>query len=199
MISIKVIPGHIRKNWLARQSPPTIEFASLKMSGFFDVSDVQDRLRADHNLQIEICSALETIADLLPQPVPFETANRLRTLLNPSWDHHVSFHERAVFPVLRRYHSCALDLCAELERLELEHTTIACAGHELAEQLEDIAEGSDSNPDMLGYMLRGVFAERRRHIEFEQRLLTVSLPVTLAPADRACFQQWWANQNWPVY
>jgi hypothetical protein len=169
-----------------------------KMKYSFEVSDVQARVDADHELQFEICSTLELIADKLPGPVPLETARRLRTILNPTWNSHVSFHEHALFPVLRRCHDGAGDLFDQLKQLELEHATIASAGHELIEQLGSIIKGEEPNPEMLGYMLRGVFAERRRHLQFEQRLLATSLPATLKPIDREYLRNWWSNHNWLV-
>ena len=67
-----------------------------------------------------------------------------------------------------------------MQQLEAEHAADESFAHELADELQLLADtGLVRNAEMLGYMLRGFFEHQRRHIEWENRVL---LPLARADA-----------------
>ena len=168
------------------------------MRGHPGAEDLLARVNADHSLQFEICATLERLADSLPRPIDRNFASRLISAIGPTWSAHVGFQDAVVFPILRRCHACSHSAIAKLDRFEAEHTSITGTAHEIAEQLELVANGSPINADMLGYMLRGAFQDGRRHLDGEQEFFSATIPKTLAPADRGLFETWLSARAWPA-
>lgn len=128
-----------------------------------------------HLAQIELCDALERIADGLPD----EVDRRLCAWASASLKFEVPLHHRdedeALFPQLRRRAWPSDGMDAILDRLSAEHNSDTDLGAEIVEWLDQLSEGKRlGNPDMVGYMLRGFFESYRRHINWENTLV---LPV----------------------
>jgi hemerythrin-like domain-containing protein len=168
------------------------------MKRIVDVGDAFERIGADCTLQTEICLALESLADSLPGSINTDLASRLPTILNSSWTEHVGFQEAVIFPILKRHHAHSQSLADQIAQLEIEHGTIGDSGQEISEQLELALEGAEPNADMIGYMLRSAFHDRRRHIEIEHHLFATMLPAMLAPVDRDLLSGWLSGHAWPL-
>jgi hemerythrin-like domain-containing protein len=168
------------------------------MKRIVDVGDAFERISADCILQTEICLALESLADSLPNSINTDLASRLPTILNSSWSEHVGFQEDVIFPILKRHHAHSPTLVDQIAQLEIEHGTIGDSGQEITEQLELALEGAEPNADMFGYMLRSAFHDRRRHIEIEHRLFAAMLPAQLPPVDRDLLRRWLSSHAWPL-
>jgi hypothetical protein len=150
-------------------------------------------------LQLEICAALESLADSLPDVADLRLARALTGVLEPSWTEHVSFQEEALFPVLMKRHDHSKSLQTELERFQREHVKISDGNAELGEQIELLIGGEAPDPGMLGYLLRNIFESRRRHIDDEAALIEAFLPSLLTPADRVALEMWMATRKKPPF
>ena len=134
-----------------------------------------ERLVAEHRKQLELCDALELIADGLPCRIDEKLLRRATGMLSRGLVAHFRFEEEVLFPLLRRRGADDPSLIAALDQLESEHRRDADLSDELAEELETVRrKGKVRNVEMLGYMLRGYFEGQRRHIEWEN---TVVLPA----------------------
>jgi hemerythrin-like domain-containing protein len=147
-------------------------------------------IEEDHALQLELCDLLECLADGLPdfnRAIAHSAAAILREGLRP----HQRLEEDMLFPLLRRRAPEAWSLHAIMQQLEAEHATDDGLAHELADELQLLAEtGLLRNAEMLGYMLRGFFEQQRRHIEWENRVLLPLARRTLTKADLVELQDW---------
>jgi len=132
------------------------------------IADPIEQLEIDHALQLELCDVLEALADDLPDRVSPSLAEIAASILRKGFPGHMYVEEEYLFPLLRKRVSTDPSLEHVLRQLEHEHEDDEEFASELAEELESIALGRKvSNPDMLGYMLRGFFVSQRRHIEWE--------------------------------
>jgi hemerythrin-like domain-containing protein len=170
---------------------------ALLMRRLVEMSDALARINADSALQTEICSVLESLADRLPDTIDAELVRRLEPVLDASWAVHAGFQEEVIFPILKRCHASSKSLKIQINQLETEHVAIADAGLEIREQFQIALNGAELQADMFGYMLRGAFQERRRHLDSEQRLFSTRLPTTLAPVDRDLLRSWLSSHAWP--
>lgn len=144
----------------------------------------------DHALQLELCDLLELIADSLPRFDPV-IAGSAASLLRRGLEPHQRLEEDMLFPLLRRRAAGDSQLHAVVQLLEAEHASDAGAAHELADELQAVADtGLMRNADMLGYMLRGVFERLRRHIGWENGVLLPLARRALTPDDLVEFQHW---------
>lgn len=115
---------------------------------------------------------LERIADGLPDDVDRRLCSRAATNLQYDIPLHHRDEEEALFPQLRLRVEAADGLGEILDRLAAEHAADTEHGAEIAEWLEQLADGRRlANPDMVGYMLRGFFEGYRRHIHWENTLV----------------------------
>ena len=167
------------------------------MKRLVGVDDALARINADGVLQTEICAALESLADGLPDSLDADLTARLAPILNSSWSEHVSLQEDAIFPILKRCHAGSDALILQIEQLEIEHGMIADSNREITEQFDLALQGIEPSIDMLGYMLRGAFLDRRRHLDCERRVFATMLPATLAPVDREVLLRWLSSHAWP--
>lgn len=129
-------------------------------------------LRANHDLKLSLCDALETIADGLPDQVDMQTCLTLSRCLLPALRKAQAMEEGELFPLLLRLSGDHPALCASVERLRTEHCEDECFAEEIAAMLEECAShGQPHNPEAAGYMLRGFFSSIRRHVAFERECL----------------------------
>ena len=125
-----------------------------------------------HAMQQELCDVLERIADGLPDDVDRRLCARAAASLQYEIPLHHRDEEEALFPQLRLRVEPSDDLGDILDRLAAEHAADTDLGAEIAEWLEQLAEGKRlANPDMVGYMLRAFFESYRRHIHWENTLV----------------------------
>ncbi len=150
-------------------------------------------------LQLEICTALESLADNLPNVVDLRLARALVGVLEPSWTEHVSFQDEVLFPILIRRHDATRGVAATLETLRREHDEMRDRHTEVIEQICLLIVGEQPNPDMLGYLLRGVFEGHRRHIEGETVFLDATLPSLLTDDDHEALESWHAARPEPPF
>jgi len=146
--------------------------------------DPLDRLASEHAVQLELCDALEFIADGLPHHVDRGLVREVIPLLTRGLAGHFDFEEQALFPVLRKRGAAEIPLIAALNQLEAEHTRDEDGAIELADELQALAEqGQARNPEMVGYMLRGYFESQRRHIKWENAVVLPAARRILSAAD----------------
>lgn len=131
-----------------------------------------DRIVAEHKLQLELCDALEFIADGLPDSVDRRLVRQVTAILERGLSPHFRVEEQFLFPMLRRLGARDPSLLAALDQLELEHLRDDDISSELLDELQILAEtGQVRNADMLGYMLRFFFEGQRRHIAWENSVV----------------------------
>jgi len=122
--------------------------------------------------QWQLCETLETIADGLPTQFDPRAVGEVVVDLRGVFPIHVHIQEQVIFPLLRTQADGIDNVERLLEQCEQEHAVDHGLSLELAECLEDAAGARTvSNPDMLGYMLRGFFEGYRRHIAWERTVL----------------------------
>ena len=120
-------------------------------------SNPLDRLTAEHALQLELCDALELIADSLPARVPKTLLHHVTAVLSNGMDSHFSFEEDVLFPLLRQRGGGEASLSAALDQLESEHARDAGLCDELVEELSALLwRDEPRNVEMLAYMLRRI-------------------------------------------
>lgn len=129
-------------------------------------------LRANHDLKLSLCDALEAIADGLPDQLDSQACLTLSRCILPTLRKAQELEENEVFPLLMKLTLGNPQLSASLERLQREHCEDECYGEEIAALLEECAHnGQPANPESAGYMLRGFFNGLRRHVAFERECL----------------------------
>ena len=144
----------------------------------------------DHALQLELCDLLECLADGLPD-FDQTMARSAGAILRHGFKPHLQLEEDMLFPLLRRRAPEGAPLRAVMRQLQAEHAADESFAHELADELQLLADtGLVRNAEMLGYMLRGFFEHQRRHIEWENCVLLPLARQTLTPADLAELQDW---------
>ncbi|MBU1212400.1 MAG: hemerythrin domain-containing protein [Alphaproteobacteria bacterium] len=125
-------------------------------------------LEVDHVLKLELCDALERLADGLPNETDMALAKVAVTVLRRGLPEHIELEGRHLFPLLKRRLSGDEIFRPVLEQLEFEHEHDDAFAIEISEELERLAEaGKARNAEMLGYMLRGFFVSLRRHVCWE--------------------------------
>jgi len=122
-------------------------------------------MRRAHSEKLKVCGALEEIADGLPDNVDrLMCMSVASTLLSMLRNIH-RFEEDVVFPS----YAAATGDPQCVERLKAEHVEDECFADELTEVLMTIGHGAAvTNPEALGFMLRGFFETIRRHVAFER-------------------------------
>lgn len=118
-----------------------------------------------HAEKLELCVALEAIADDLPARVDRLKCLSIASTLVPLLRACHSLEEEEVFPafVAERGEERVI------ARLAAEHLEDDCAAEDLTEVLLAIGHGAPiGNPEAFGYMLRAFFEAVRRHIAFER-------------------------------
>lgn len=126
-----------------------------------------------HARMLEVCAALERLADDLPAHVDRLRCLMLANSLLPLIEACHRFEEQYVFPVFAISQRNAVIV----SRLKAEHMQDRCAAEDLSEALLAYGEGRPiANPEAFGYMLRALFDSMRRHIAFEQDCILTVLP-----------------------
>lgn len=148
-----------------------------------------DMIAIAHAVQVEMCDAMELIADGLPDEVDRRLCARVASCLEFDLPLHHHDEEHALFPLLRTRALPEDGLDVILERLVAEHSSDNDFASEIAEALEALGQGGrPQNPEMLGYMLRGFFERYRRHVQWETTLVMPLARLRLTPDDLAALQ-----------
>jgi hemerythrin-like domain-containing protein len=137
-------------------------------------------------MQVQLCNALERIADGLPDDVDRRLCAQAAAALQFDLPLHHQDEESGLFPLLKRRALLEDGIEGILERLAAEHAADTDFAAEIAECLDLLGQGGrHDNPDMVGYMLRGFFERYRRHIEWENALVLPLARERLGPGDLA--------------
>ncbi len=143
-----------------------------------------DMIAHAHALQVQMCDAMERIADGLPDDVDRRLCAQVASCLQFDLPLHHHDEEAGLFPILRERVLPEDSLGEILDRLASEHSSDTDFASEIAESLEHLGQGGRaSNPDMLGYMLRGFFERYRRHVHWENTLVMPVARLRLKPED----------------
>jgi hemerythrin-like domain-containing protein len=131
-----------------------------------------DIIAHEHELQSQLCSMLETVADTLPDNVDATLCRQILDMLRFEIPLHHRDEELGLFPLLEKRATASDNIHDVLGRLALEHATDESFASELTESLEVLSQGGKlPNPNMTGYMLRGFFESYRRHIHWENAVV----------------------------
>lgn len=134
--------------------------------------DPIDLIESDHRLQLELCNILELIADCLPSTVEGSVLEAAGSTLRDGFRAHMQFEDTVLFPLLKQRGAERPMLCSALDQLAHEHVTDEDFSQEVADALDGLQRsGRPTNPDMIGYMLRGFFLCQRRHVEWENAVV----------------------------
>jgi len=151
--------------------------------------DALDMIASAHAVQVQMCDAMERIADGLPDEVDRRLCAQVASCLAFDLPLHHHDEEVALFPLLRQRAQPEDGLDSILEWLAAEHSSDNDFASAIAEALESLAQGArPPNPEMLGYMLRGFFERYRRHIHWENTLVMPLARLRLTPEDLHALQ-----------
>lgn len=165
----------------------SVSAASERVSPF--ARNALDMIANAHAVQVQMCDAMERIADGLPDEVDRRLCAQVASCLQFDLPVHHHDEETALFPLLRRRARPEDGLDQILERLASEHESDNDFASEIAEALETLGQGGrPQNPEMLGYMLRGFFERYRRHIHWENTLVMPLARLRLTADDLAELQ-----------
>ena len=159
-------------------------------------TDLDQRLAADHVLQSEICRALESLADCLPDMTDMRLARAINSVLEPSWQAHQNLQEQVLFPIMRRRQGSP-ELEKAIHALQREHAQIGTLNKTLNGEIETWLETRELGE--VRPLLLSTLDARRRHFEQEEKAVA-SVPSTpFTTADRELMEDWLAEQPEPGF
>ena len=134
-----------------------------------DRDDMIALAKGAHAEMLRLCSTLEDVADSLPRGYDRVKCLRLASELVPLVRAIHRFEEETLFPAYIEAMRMQDRDSGSIARLLSEHVEDECFAGELTEALLDLGRGGPPpNPEALGFMLRGFFESKRRHIAFER-------------------------------
>ncbi|MBI2717609.1 MAG: hemerythrin domain-containing protein [Rhizobiales bacterium] len=143
-----------------------------------------DAIAHAHAVQMQVCDAMERIADGLPDEVDRRLAAHVASCLHYDLPLHHRDEDEGLFPLLRARAEAADAIDTILDRLVAEHDLDTDFADEIAEPLDLLARGVKvANAEMVGYMLRGFFERYRRHVRWEDTLVMPLARLRLTSAD----------------
>jgi len=150
--------------------------------------ELLDSIEKEHQAELNLCDMLEKIADNLLEPLDMEMTRSGIVTMRRCLKRHVELEEKYLYPVLTK-RLCPGDLAENLlEHIRFEHSSDESLAHDTADQLEQaLVSGRAANPEMLGYMLRGFFECRRRHIAWEDAIILPLARYRLSAKDFRTF------------
>lgn len=160
--------------------------------------DLARLLQGEAALHLGIADALELLADQLPGRIELDLVAALQNVLEPSWDEHLNCHEELIMPLIERAGLDGPDTLAEIALLDREHYQIAGVNDEVIEQLMRLASGERLNYETFGYILRGAFEGRRRHLDWETTFFGRVLFDGRAAISGDLLESWCAGHRRPV-
>lgn len=127
--------------------------------------------------QLELCGALEALADSLPLRMDTYAAMTLLEQLQATLHRCQRFEEAMVFPSLAARRP---ELAPTFDRLRAEHLEDQDQASDLRDAVEGfLARREPPKAEEIGYMLRGLFTSLRRHLAFDHDVI---LPLCRRPA-----------------
>ncbi|MCF7701633.1 hemerythrin domain-containing protein [Loktanella sp. M215] len=116
--------------------------------------------------QVDLCCALETLADALPSRVDTRAATLLAETLQETLHHCHQMEETFIFPALL---TSRPDMLSTITRLRAEHVE----DEEQACEVKDaimafVILQKRKDVEEFGYLLRGLFVALRRHLAFDR-------------------------------
>ncbi|MBX3532073.1 MAG: hemerythrin domain-containing protein [Rhizobiaceae bacterium] len=122
-----------------------------------------------HAEMMRLCSRLEDVADSLPARIDRMACLTIASEIEPLVRGIHRFEEEALFPAYTAILKAEGRDLGSVDRLMWEHVEDECFAAELAEVLCVLGRGGPAeNPEALGFMLRGFFESKRRHVAFER-------------------------------
>lgn len=122
-----------------------------------------------HAEMLRLCTQLEDVADSLPANIDRMACLTIASEIEPLVRGIHRFEEEALFPAYAAVLKAEGRDLGSVDRLMSEHVEDECFAAELAEALFDLGRGGTvDNPEALGFMLRGFFESKRRHVAFER-------------------------------
>lgn len=116
--------------------------------------------------QIDLCCALETLADALPSRVDTRAATLLAETLQETLHRCHQMEESFIFPALLAAHP---DMLSTITRLRAEHVEDEEQACEVKDAiLNFVILQKRKDVEEFGYLLRGLFVALRRHLAFDQ-------------------------------
>ena len=140
----------------------------------------------EHVIEERLCDLLEAMADALPEGVSPACAKSAVDYLQSRFPGHIALENEIVIPALKAARSIIPSLGHAIKQATQEHAADEDTAAELAEALAafiDDRKAGDAN--VLGYMLRGFFEQRHRHIVWEETLLYPLARSNIGAADMA--------------
>jgi len=134
------------------------------------ISEISDRGAARFETclaqQVDLCYALETLADALPSRVDTRAATVLAETLQDTLHHCHQMEETFIFPALL---TARPDMLSTITRLRAEHVE----DEEQACEVKDaimafVILQKRKDVEEFGYLLRGLFVALRRHLAFDR-------------------------------
>lgn len=117
---------------------------------------------------LELCDALEQIADQLPENLECQQCIEVAGSIYPTVKQSHEFEEKSLFPLLIDETQPDEETCKTIQRLHAEHWEDESFAFEVQDALIEFAQDpKHSNVEALAYMLRGFFEGVRRHVAFE--------------------------------
>ena len=161
-------------------------------------ADLDQRLAADQVLQSEICRALESLAECLPNMTDMRLARAVNSVLEPSWHVHQSLQEQVLFPIMMRQQGSP-DLEKTIHTLQGEHAQIRILNVRLNEEITLLLQMPEPELKSIRQLLLRTIDARRKHFVQEEKA-AASLPSTpFTPADRELMQNWLATLPEPSF
>ncbi|ESY72917.1 hemerythrin domain-containing protein [Mesorhizobium sp. M1050] len=125
-------------------------------------------MKRAHQEKLQLCDALERIADTLPR-VDCLSCLAAANAIVPLLRNVHQYEETVIFPVYEAASTSSDANRASIRRLRAEHVEDECFAGEVTEILLAIGHGETvENAEAIGFMLRGFFEGLRRHIAFER-------------------------------
>ncbi len=155
------------------------------------IADPIKLIEEDHAWQLLLCDALEKIADSLPNNIDKRLIATTGEALRKVVPLHNRMEEKALFPILAKRAGQTKEISDTFLLLCREHETDEAFACEIADELDQfICRGAQKNPEMMGYMLRGLFVSLRRHINWENQTVLPLARNILKLDDREELREW---------
>lgn len=116
--------------------------------------------------QVDLCCALETLADALPSRVDTRAATLLAETLQETLHRCHQMEESFIFPALLAAHP---DMLSTITRLRAEHVEDEEQACEVKDAIMNfVILQKRKDVEEFGYLLRGLFVALRRHLAFDR-------------------------------
>ena len=141
-------------------------------SGLPALGELRRKLQSHHAVKSSLCTALERIADKLPDEADMLICRYVAKSITSVVRRAHEFEENELFPALQAALPGNSLLQESLVKLSAEHTEDLSFAEEIEDVLTTFADDPHRvNAETLGYMLRGFFESLRRHVAFEREML----------------------------